>query len=113
MTFFSKKKLFFIVKLMHGHSRKLKSTEKHRAKCRPTRPRSAHPGERKAVIRDLTAAPDHRSSLVIREPGFRLVPSPDLAALAVQPRAGCLTSQSWSPPLCDGNNDGPCLMGLL
>ena len=40
----------------------------------PTRLRPACPEERKAVIRDLTAAA-----------GFRLVPSHDLAAVALQP----------------------------
>ena len=90
-----------------------RSTEQNAGLQWPTRPRSVHPGERKAVIRDLTAAPNHPSTLVIREPGFHLVPRPDLAALAVQPRAGCLMFQSWFPPLCGGNNDGPCLMGLL
>lgn len=42
---------------------------------------------------------------------FGLVPSPDAPALALQPWAGCLTSQSWFPPLCNGNNYGPCPWG--
>ena len=96
------KKIFLIVKLMHGHRRKVQKYRDLQSKLQASSGppgRWAHPGERKAVIRDLTAAA-----------GFI---QPDLAALAVPSQTHCLTSWSWFPPLCNGDNYGLCFVQLL